>query len=516
MNPPSIVVPVHNKAALTAQCLDALLGRPETAGAEIIVVDDASTDSTPQMLGGYSSRVAVIRNDANLGFAGACNRGVQRAGSELVILLNNDVRPAPGWTAALTGYAREHPAAAVVGAKLMFPNDTVQHAGLVFARDGNPYHLYAGFPADHPAVNRSRPFQAVTAACILLRRSIFLQEGGFDRAFHNGHEDVDLCLRLGDKGHEIHYCHTAEGYHLESASRDVNSPSARDNGRLYRRRWAGRVVPDDFEHYLADGLISAGYSGGYPLELQVSPMLGVFEATGGAAQLERLLKERSIQVGELLAETARLALLLTEMHPGAKDADVLRRASPSGGKAPDAALSPEARKINHGENAELDHRLEDALCQLQRAMAARLTGFEPSPWLGYRCMVRNLRGLIRRVTPEGSTVAVVSRGDSQLLDVPARRGEHLPQDPEGGYSGFHPGSDAEAIEALEKVRMKGAGYLAVPATACWWLDHYPDFAAHLHRIGRPLDGHPEVGLVFSLQGGSGSPAVLAGRREGSA
>ncbi|MGH2773550.1 MAG: glycosyltransferase family 2 protein [Actinomycetota bacterium] len=508
MTPISIVVPVHNKAALTGQFLDRLLAQQETRCCEIIVVDDASTDDTPRILAGYSPRVTAVRNNKNLGFAGASNRGIDRASSEMIILVNNDIAPIPGWLDALARETAEHPQAAVIGAKLMFPNDTIQHAGVVFAGDGNPYHLYSGFPAAHPAVNRSRPFQAVTAACIALRRGIFREAGGFDESYKNGHEDVDLCLRLGEAGYEIRYCHRAAAYHLESASRDRNSPAARDNGRLYRSRWAGRVVPDDLNYYLSDGLIDADYSCGYPLRLEISPMLGAFQRTGGSAELERLLQERSAQTAELLQETSRLALLLAEMAPEAQHPDIVARAAPA--SSPQAEVARGSGVGGHQAALKQDLELEDALCRLQKVLGARLAGFEPSRWLGYRRMVRDLRALICRSTPEGSTVAVVSRGDSQLLELPARQGEHLPQDSSGGYCGFHPASDEDAIEALESLRSKGAGYLAVPATACWWLDHYPDFAAYLHQIGWPLDGHPEVGLVFSLSGGS---PQQSGRRE---
>src|SRR5207249_1560523 len=83
--------------------------------------------------------------------------------------------------------------AAVVGRKLLYPDGTIQHAGMVSDQDGQPQHLYVGFPSDHPAVNKSRRFQMVTGGCFLITREAFDRAKGFDDEFVNGFEDVDLC-----------------------------------------------------------------------------------------------------------------------------------------------------------------------------------------------------------------------------------------------------------------------------------------------------------------------------------
>src|SRR6185295_9859186 len=129
--------------------------------------------------------VRTLRRDHNGGFAVACNDGAAAARGELLVFLNNDTEPRPGWLDALVEHADAHAEAAAVGAKLLFPDDTVQHAGVVICQDGRPRHLYAGFPADHPAVEKPRAFQAVTAACMLVRRDAFDRAGGFDQDFRN-------------------------------------------------------------------------------------------------------------------------------------------------------------------------------------------------------------------------------------------------------------------------------------------------------------------------------------------
>ena len=91
----------------------------------------------------------------NTGFAGACNTGARAAGAcDYLVFLNNDTIPAAGWLDALVAEAEGDDQVAAVGAKLLFPNGQVQHAGIVIHQNGLPYHVYAGFPGHHPAVNR--------------------------------------------------------------------------------------------------------------------------------------------------------------------------------------------------------------------------------------------------------------------------------------------------------------------------------------------------------------------------
>ena len=297
----SIVIPVHNRATITQQCLDALLAEPEDEiERQLVVVDDGSTDMTPSLLDTYRDRVIVIRNETALGFAGACNAGVAAADGEFLVLLNNDTVPTSGWLSALVNYAVQHPAAAVVGAKLLFPNDTVQHAGVVIGLNSLPHHIYAGFPADHPATSVSRRFQIVTAACTLFRRGPWQELGGLDMAFRNGWEDVDYCLRAGEAGHEVHYCAESVVYHLESATRSLVSDVERSNQELFVSRWRHKVDPDDYRYYWQDGLLTAQYPARYPIQLSVSPLLAGVTVGESDRLADKLLFERARQVMILL------------------------------------------------------------------------------------------------------------------------------------------------------------------------------------------------------------------------
>lgn len=302
----SIVIPVHNRASLTQACLEALLAQ-DLGDAEILVVDDASSDETAEMLASYGDRVRPVVLEGNYGFAGACNQGVAASRGRHVVLLNNDTRPAPGWLAALIEHAEAHPQAGLVGCKLLWPNGTVQHAGVAIDANKDVRHIYMGFPGDHPAVNRARPFQVVTAACLLVRRAVWDELGGLDEAFRNGYEDVDFCLRANEHGHEVHYCPTSVVHHLESASRGYETEIDRANRELYRSRWANRVRSDDLDFYVADGLIDLRYDW-LSVDVAVSPQLGYARTDPDDNGVERMLSWRSRQCWDLIRENARLSM----------------------------------------------------------------------------------------------------------------------------------------------------------------------------------------------------------------
>ncbi len=313
----SIILPVQNRASLTRQCLHAILDYPpEDAEIEVIVVDDGSQDATPAVLTAFGARIRRITHSAATGFAAACNDGAAAATGTHLVFLHHDVIPLVGWLDTLVRFAAAHPDAAVVGSKLLFPDDTVQHAGIVIGQDGEAHHMYAGWPSDHPAVNVSRRFQAVTAACALVRRDAFDAVGGFDPAFRGGMGDVDLCLRMGERGEAVQYCHESVLYHLDSrpASSGAMDDTDAQDARLYRSRWAYRVRPDDVQYYLDDGVLAFAYEETYPLRVRLSPLLAVADDADDAIadETDRLLARRAAQVRALLRENIRLKLRMQE------------------------------------------------------------------------------------------------------------------------------------------------------------------------------------------------------------
>lgn len=453
MSRASIVIPVHGQAELTRRCLDAVLA-DLPPDCEVLVVDDASRDETPEMLSSYGDRIRLLTLERNAGFARACNEGAAAAAGELLVFLNNDTEPRLGWLLALLACAEGNPGAEVIGAKLLYPMGTVQHAGVVFGQDGYPHNLYTGFPEGHPAVDRSRPMQAVTGACMLVRGAAFERAGGFDEGYENSLEDVDLCLRIGAEGGEVRYCHEAVVVHMESASRGRRDRFKRSVD-LYRERWRESVRRDDLSVYAEDGLLAVEYPASYPVRLSVAPQLAVVDDER-EAEIERLLEAYTGQVSDLLAEVMRLTALAGVAPRPAGNAPPLPNAE-------HRALLAEA------------NRLEAEARSLQERLAI------PAEGLGYRHLVEQIGDAILERVPAGERVLVVSRGDRSLVDFEDVAASHFPQDTEGGYLGHHPRDSEDALEQLEELREDGAGYLVLPATSYWWLDHYESLARHLRE-----------------------------------
>jgi GT2 family glycosyltransferase len=245
----SIIIPVFNKAGLTRNCLQTLRPTLEGAGeGEIIVVDNASTDETAEMLTEFPW-IRVIQNERNLGFAGANNQAAREARGKYLVLLNNDTQGLPGWLAAMLRIAAD-PEVGIVGARLLYPNDSIQHAGVVvapvlFGRAGlAPYHYAWKAPAAAPNVGFRRDYQIVTGACMVTPRELYLRLGGLDEIYWNGYEDVDYCLRVREQGLKVTYEPDATLYHFESQSGVQRFRKTSWNIRVLADRWSERVALD--------------------------------------------------------------------------------------------------------------------------------------------------------------------------------------------------------------------------------------------------------------------------------
>ena len=490
MNPAvSIVVPAHGREGLTRQCLQMLLGQAHESSWEVFLVDDGSPDDLREALDVTDDRVHVIRREERGGFSRACNEGAAAADGELLVFLNNDTLPREGWLDALVVHAREHTQAGVLGSRLLYPDGSIQHAGVVICQDRYPRHVYAGFPGDHPAVIRSRPFQAVTAASMLVRREVFEALGGFDIRYRNGLEDADLCLRAGELGHEVHYVPASVVVHLESVS-PGRFEHDRENARLWIERWGERVRPDDVACYMEDGLLRFAYAGGYPIRAWVAPQLAVVEGNGGSLEGGALLTERlRWQTSDLLREVVRLTARVAE-HEGITPTALEER----GGDEPVATVGNGSPGLD-----EQTARIERQILELQKTMSSGVQDFDPSPTLEYRALIGRIRDKALESIPRGSTALVISRGDDRLLEMNGVRCWHFPGDGSGRYTGYHPASAEEAIEQLERMRSRGAGYLVIPSPAFWWLDHYGALRAHLEDRYGPARSRDESCFVYSLE-----------------
>ena len=295
----SIVIPVYNQAFLTRVCL-ASLRLADLGDAEVIVVDNGSTDETPAMLiewcaeDGYRHR--VLRAEANLGFGKGSNMGASESSSEFILFLNNDTFVLRGWLTALLRPFCD-PTVKVTGSRLLYPNGRIQHAGVAFNHLG-PHHIFVGLPGDSPLVLEERDYQVVTGASQAIRREEFDRLGGFDASYENSFEDVDLCLKVRRDGGRVVYVPDSVAYHWESMTEGRVGPQDMRNYHLFMDRWRGRFEED------LPGLIAAAEAAGHDLSDRVPARREVInrqkETEEKAAVLDRLRSEHPHLEAELI------------------------------------------------------------------------------------------------------------------------------------------------------------------------------------------------------------------------
>lgn len=244
----SVVIPIYQQVDLTRACLLAL-ERAGLDGVEIVLVDNASTEEgMAEVLAGAESCAHVIRNAVNVGFAAACNLGARAASASVVIFLNTDTEVHEGWLDPLMA-AVEDPGVGVAGSRLLYPDGRIQHAGMALMPGCEPTHLHRHAPGDLPAALRTRDLTLLTAACVAVRRDLFVEAGGFDEGYRNGYEDTDLCLRLARDGYVARYCGDSVVTHHEGKS-PGRADAEEHNALRFRARWFGS--PSDWAQLLAE------------------------------------------------------------------------------------------------------------------------------------------------------------------------------------------------------------------------------------------------------------------------
>lgn len=256
----SVVIPSRDRLDLITRVCHGVLRETAYASIELIIVDNGSTD--PAVLDHYASlrgdpRVQILMDPQPFNFAKMVNAGVDAASGSIVVLLNNDVAVLePGWLEAMVRQAAR-PEVGAVGAKLLYGDGTLQHAGVVVGLGGRAGHILRRRPGDTPGhlgrLRVAHEVSAVTAACLAVARDKYLAVGGFDaEAFPVDFNDVDFCLRLGAAGWKTVWTPAATLAHLESVSRgpSVGAKRARfeQEAARFSERWRAVIRHDPFYH----------------------------------------------------------------------------------------------------------------------------------------------------------------------------------------------------------------------------------------------------------------------------
>ena len=221
----SIVIPVFNHFAHTLACLRALAAHPPLADCEILVIDDGSSDETANALPQVEG-LRYHRRAANGGFIAACNDGAALARGEVLVFLNNDTVPQPGWLDALLRTFDTQAGVGLVGAQLLYPDGRLQEAGGVVFSDGSAWN-YGRFEApDDPRFAYLREIDYASGAAIAIPRALFLQLGGFDARYAPAYyEDTDLAFAVRDAGQRVLYQPAARVVHDEGTSSGTDTAS---------------------------------------------------------------------------------------------------------------------------------------------------------------------------------------------------------------------------------------------------------------------------------------------------
>lgn len=209
---------------------------------EVVLVDNAS--EFPYVEDFYRGRgVVLLRYDTPQRFARANNLAARRQPNDFYLLLNNDVLLAEDALLCMLRLLGQESGAGICGARLVFPDGSIQHSGVLFGpgKQG-PYHCWRGRPLHLvPAMNRE--YQAVTGACLLVRRRVWEELGGLDEDYVFGLEDIDFCLRARQRGWRVMCCSEVASLHFESLTpgREALDVPSR---RLFMTRWGGRYSVD--------------------------------------------------------------------------------------------------------------------------------------------------------------------------------------------------------------------------------------------------------------------------------
>jgi GT2 family glycosyltransferase len=253
-----IIIPTRDAADLVKQCVDSIRERTTYQNYLVTIIDNGSVKpETFELFKSYEgdARIRVVRDDSPFNYSALNNRIALASKAELVCLLNNDIEViTPEWLSELVSIALQDKVGAV-GAKLLYPDDTVQHAGVFLGMGGLAGHGHKYLPRHAPgyfsrAVLRNA-VSAVTAACLVIRTSIYREVQGLDEDLVIAFNDVDFCLRVREAGYRNVWTPFAELYHHESASRgyeDTPEKMARfvEEIEFVKQRWGDSLWNDPF------------------------------------------------------------------------------------------------------------------------------------------------------------------------------------------------------------------------------------------------------------------------------
>ncbi len=235
----SVIIPTKDNSEVLEVCLKSIFTKTRYDNYEVLVVDNASTESETfalfeQYKRSYPDNFRVFRYEKEFNYSLINNFAVEKSQADFVLFLNNDTEViSPDWIHDMVSFAQRETIGSV-GVKLLYPNGSIQHAGMVIGLEygGNTFVGVDGCLSGYEhQINVTRNYSSVTAACMMLRRDLFLSVGGFDEQFAVDFNDTDLCLRVREQGYNNVYLPHVELFHYESLTRGYSYLSAEKHQR---------------------------------------------------------------------------------------------------------------------------------------------------------------------------------------------------------------------------------------------------------------------------------------------
>ncbi|MFD1885671.1 glycosyltransferase family 2 protein [Paenibacillus wenxiniae] len=256
----SVIIPSKNMTDVVDTCLNSIFEKTSYSNYEVIIIDNGSTDVTTHKLYEYwldkePNRFKVYEYNIPFNYSKLNNFGCTKASGELILFLNNDIEIiTPDWMTEMVGQVIR-PEIGAVGANLLYPDNTIQHAGVILGIGGVAGHSHKHFKAsDYGYFSRLKMvsnYSAVTAACLMVRKDICEEVGGFDEDLQVAFNDVDFCLKVREKGYWNVWLPQVQLFHYESKSRGYEDTPEKQNRfnseiELMKERWLDELIEDPF------------------------------------------------------------------------------------------------------------------------------------------------------------------------------------------------------------------------------------------------------------------------------
>ena len=254
----TILIPNKDQAETLDTCVRSIYEKTDYPHFEILIVENNSekeeTFAYYEKMEKEHENFRVVRYEGGFNYSAINNFGARHAKGDYLLLLNNDTEViTPRWLEEMIMYAQQE-RVGCVGVKLLYPDNTIQHAGIGFGYLTLAAHMHKNFPVGHPGymgrLVYAQDVYAVTAACLMVRKSVYDEVNGLDESFAVAFNDVDFCVRVREAGYTNVFTPFAQLYHYESKSRGLDeSPAKRkrfeSEVKRFQQRWAKQLAAGD-------------------------------------------------------------------------------------------------------------------------------------------------------------------------------------------------------------------------------------------------------------------------------